>query len=104
MDTEQVIEELKAERQRLDRAIDVLEGGSARSARTGRHGARRMSAEARRRISEAQKKRWASRKQGLSATMKLAGRKRSGMSAAGRKRLSEMMKKRWAARKRLKAA
>jgi hypothetical protein len=64
-----------------------------------------MSAEARKRISEAQKKRWAaSRKLGGPPKLKASRRKRSGMSAAGRRRLSEMMKKRWAARKKLKAA
>lgn len=60
MDTEQIIDALKAERQRIDRAIAVLEG-SSRAARggLGRRGPRHMSAEARKRISEAQKRRWA---------------------------------------------
>ena len=60
MDTEQIIDALRAERQRIDRAIAVLEG-SSRAARggLGRRGPRHMSAEARKRISEAQKRRWA---------------------------------------------
>lgn len=60
LDTEQIIEALKAERQRIDQAIAALGGGSrpARGAH-GRRGPRRMSAEARKRISEAQKRRWA---------------------------------------------
>ena len=60
MDTEEIIEALKAERQRIDKAIAAL-GGGGRPARVGlgRRGPRHMSAEARRRISEAQKRRWA---------------------------------------------
>ena len=60
LDTEQIIEALKAERQRIDKAIAALGGGS-RAVRVGlgRRGPRHMSAEARRRISEAQKRRWA---------------------------------------------
>jgi hypothetical protein len=60
LDTEQIIEALKAERQRIDKAIAALGGGS-RVVRVGqgRRGPRHMSAEARRRISEAQKRRWA---------------------------------------------
>ena len=60
MDTEQILEALRAERQRIDKAIAAL-GGSSRAGRSmqGRRGPRHMSAEARRRISEAQKRRWA---------------------------------------------
>ncbi len=74
MDLASIVAELKRERDRLDNAIAALEGGSARRGRppgrrpgtgasTGRRGGRRhMSAEARRRISEMMKKRWAERK------------------------------------------
>jgi len=60
LDTEQIINALKSERERIDRAIAVLQG-SSRGPRPGRgrRGPRHMSAEARRRISEAQKRRWA---------------------------------------------
>jgi len=60
LDTEQILEALMAERQRIDKAIAAL-GGSSRTGRgaLGRRGPRHMSAEARRRISEAQKRRWA---------------------------------------------
>ncbi len=51
-----------------------------------------MSPAARKRISEAMKKRWAAW-HGKSAP------KRKAMSPAARKRLSEMMKKRWAEQK-----
>ena len=61
MDTEQIIAALRAERERIDKAIAALSGGGFRSARSiqGRRGPRHMSAEARKRISDAQKKRWA---------------------------------------------
>jgi len=60
LDTEQIIEALRAERQRIDKAIAALAGssGATRSSQ-GRRGPRHISAEARRRISEAPKRRWA---------------------------------------------
>lgn len=64
MDTEQIIVELEAERDRLERAIAALRGtlrGRGRPA-GGRRGRRHMSAAAKRRISEMMKKRWAERK------------------------------------------
>jgi hypothetical protein len=63
-----------------------------------RRGRRRgkLSAEGRRRIAEAQKKRWAALKQQKSAS---AGRKRSRMSAAARKAVSIRMTKYWAERR-----
>lgn len=71
LDIERIVGLLKDERDRIDKAIAAPEGGrsrkraSAASVTSGGskpHGRRRMSAEARRRISEAQKKRWAARK------------------------------------------
>ena len=64
LDTEQIIEALKAERLRIDKAIAALGGGGSSSSRParatrGRRGPRHMSAEARKRISDAQKRRWA---------------------------------------------
>lgn len=102
MDTEQIIQELKAERIRLDAAINALQSGGSRTSRSkGRRGPRHMTAEARRRISEAQKRRWAKRRSSGAAAVGRSTRRRkgSGMSAAGRKKISEMMKKRWADRK-----
>ncbi len=100
MDIQTIVSELRAERNRIDRAISALEGlTSSSSPRRGRppkakqaavSGKKRgMSASARKRISEAMKKRWATW-HGKSAP------KRKPMSPAARKRLSEMMKKRWA--------
>ena len=117
MDIQRMLAELTAERNHLDQAISALEGidsagsGAARRGRPpGRpaagkaRGRRRMSAEARRRISEAAKARWAERKGRKGTAAKKASsapakRGSRGMSAAARKRMSEMMKARWAARK-----
>lgn len=68
MDTAAIIGELEAERDRLNSAIDALQGstsgrgrGRAEAKRTnGRK--RHLSAAARKRISDAMKKRWAARK------------------------------------------
>jgi len=72
-----VIALLDAEIERLQQARKLLSGGdtsrSSRSSttgnapRTGRRTRRRMSAEAKRRISLAQKKRWAARKRAAKA-------------------------------------
>jgi hypothetical protein len=73
LDTQEIVKELKAERNRLDKAIAALDGvndtgatvATDESASNGKH----------------------------------APRKRHGISAAGRKRLSMLMKKRWAERR-----
>src|SRR5438874_10385842 len=58
MNVSAIVSQLKAERDRLDKAIAALNGiGGTRQ--TAIRGRRRMSAEARRRISAAAKKRWA---------------------------------------------
>ena len=69
---------------------------------TGARGRRRrkMSPEARRRISEMMTKRWAERRKTTGTNeAKPRKRKRGGISPEGRKRISEMMKKRWAERR-----
>jgi hypothetical protein len=99
-----LVSDLKSERNRLDKAISALERLPSRSsARRGRppkakqivpapsKKPRGMSAAGRRRISEANKKRWALW-HGKSAP------KRKPMSPAARKRLSALMKERWAKR------
>jgi len=53
-----VLEQLKAERAKLDRAIDALRGVVSKSGK-GRGGKRKLSAAARARIAAAQRKRWA---------------------------------------------
>jgi hypothetical protein len=60
MNTEAILRQLEAERDRLNQAIKALQGARGRG--RPRIGTRRLSAAARRRISEAQKKRWGARK------------------------------------------
>jgi len=71
MDIQNILGDLKRERERLDRAIAALEGlGSGRrrgrpvgsKSAVGRPPRRHMSAAARKRISEMMKQRWAERK------------------------------------------
>ena len=66
MDLRSIVEQLKSERDRIDEAITALEGVKTQTGRATKTAGkrrigrkRRLSAEARRRISEAQKKRWA---------------------------------------------
>jgi len=72
LDIQNIVTELKRERERLSNAISALEGSPAKSAPsvTGNH-------------------------------QKTAGNNHHGsrLTAAGRKRLSELMKKRWAERR-----
>jgi hypothetical protein len=72
MDTQQILSELEAERDRLEQAISALKGSlsgrrGAAPAGTGTRGRRRLSAAAKRRISEMMKKRWAERKRAMKA-------------------------------------
>jgi hypothetical protein len=65
MDTEAIIKELEAERTRMDQAITALRGrkrGAGRPIGSTSGRKRRLSPAARKRISEAMKKRWAARK------------------------------------------
>jgi hypothetical protein len=64
MDTTTILSQLKAERDRINRAIASLESldgtnPTTAPAKAGRGGRRRMSAAARKRIAAAQRKRWA---------------------------------------------
>jgi hypothetical protein len=70
MDTQRIISELEGERDRLEQAISALRGsmqGGRLVAVRGRRGRRRLSAAAKRRISEMMKKRWAERKRAMKA-------------------------------------
>src|SRR5271157_1615914 len=112
MDIQNLVSDLKAERNRLDQAISALEGLAGSSApRRGRPPKskatptitprrRSMSAAARKRISAAMKQRWAKWK-GKSAPKK--AKSRPPMSAAARKKLSVLMKARWAAKQKAEA-
>ena len=73
MDTQRIVSELKAERNRLDKAIAALDGASTN--------------------------RPVETRQITSRNGTPAPRKRHHLTAAGRKRLSMLMKKRWAAKR-----
>jgi len=67
MDIRQILDELRAERGRIDSAIAALESvggksGNGRRSVTGKRRRRKMSAEGRKRISQAMKRRWAERR------------------------------------------
>lgn len=121
MDTKQILIGLRAELARIEKAVSALEAldgtGTPKAtspAAKQPSGRRTMSLAARRRIAEAQRKRWAAQKKASppksgakqAAPKQTAAKRRvakGGISAAGRKRLSEMMKKRWAERRKQKA-
>lgn len=77
MQVSQIVTEIDAEIERLQQARNLLAGrGDLKSGRSGKSGApkaarssgkRKLSAEGRRKISEAQKARWAQRRKRLSA-------------------------------------
>jgi hypothetical protein len=75
MDIQNILADLRRERERLDRAIGALEGIGTQTRRRGRPA-------------------------GSGQAAGRPRRKRRHMSAASRKRISEMMKQRWAERKR----
>jgi hypothetical protein len=74
LDTQRIVSELIAERNRLDRAIAALDGESPTRSTVA--------------INEP------------SSNAAQTGKKRRGLTAAGRKRLSMLMKKRWAEKRR----
>src|SRR5918911_186901 len=99
-DLSSVISALEQQRSAIDRALEALravsstggDGAGTHSARANEQPApkkRRMSAEGRRRIAEAARKRWAAVKK---ANAGAGDRKKGGISAVGRKRLSAAMK------------
>jgi hypothetical protein len=71
LNTQEILKELKAERNRLDRAIAALDGANSTRATMAPH----------------------------KPSSNGARRKRNHLTAAGRKRLSMLMKKRWAEKK-----
>jgi hypothetical protein len=102
MDTTAIIKQLTAERDRIDAAIKLLSGSPATAATVKKRERRKMSAAARKRIAEAQRKRWAAQKAGKTTPVKAAKQaaapaKKRGKSAAARRRIAAAQKKRWAA-------
>jgi len=100
------IEGFEARKKHIDVQIAELRhlknGGSSEPTATPEPGRKRrkLSAAGRKRIAEAQRKRWAASKKesGTSAKMAkpVAKRAKRKLSAEGRKRISEATKKRWA--------
>lgn len=97
----------REERNRLEQVIAGIEaklGGRKVTAAThARHGG--MSDAGRRRIAEAQRKRWAAvKKNKPAAAAAHAPKKKRVLSAEGRRRIIEATKKRWAAYRKAAAA
>ena len=91
MDTTDIIKQLTANRDRIDAAIKLLSGTTTTTTKPpAKNKKKPMSAAARKRISEAQRKRWAAAKKGVKAIpAKVANEaapqaKKRGMSAAAR--------------------
>ena len=107
MNIEQMVAELRRERDRITQAIAAMEaltGGGAPIVSPSRAGAKapkggaRISAAGRKRIAEAARRRWAKIKAAKAGKAAPAAPGRR-MSPAARKRLSELAKARWAKRK-----
>jgi hypothetical protein len=117
----EVIKKLEQQRAGIDRALAALRdleapgevtASSAASAPSpaparGRPAKRKggMTAEGRRRLSEALRARWAAKKAGTpvaaspAAAAPAKAKRKGGMTLEGRKRLSEALRKRWAAKR-----
>ena len=110
MDTRQILAQLLVERSRIEQAIAALEslgstGERAEAIAAGSapapRGGRKVSLAARKRMSEAQKKRWEG-KRSPAANAKTAAKSRGGrrnISPEGRRRIAEAARKMWAERR-----
>ena len=104
-----VIRKLEEQKAAIEKALSALHdldgsvAGASAPARRGRPAKRKggMTAEGRRRLSEALKARWAAKKAAAARPAKAAkpAKRKGGLTAAGRKKLSEALKARWAAKK-----
>jgi len=110
MNIEQMVAELRRERDRITQAIAAIEAlagsgaplpGPSRTGAAVPRGGARISAAGRRRIAEAARRRWANIKAAKAGKPAKAAPAAPGrrMGAAARKRLSELAKARWAKRK-----
>jgi hypothetical protein len=82
-----VVQQLKKERERAQNQVQQIDAALAALGSVSPNGASRMSAAARRRISLAQKARWAKQK---------AAKPKRMISAAGRRRIAAAQRARWA--------
>ena len=113
MNTNSILNDLKAELNRLNQAIAALEilSGAATAtpvpaAKAARKQTRKrgLTPAGRRRLSAMMKARWAARRKQVAKPASKKTRGRRTMSAAARKRISEATKKRWAAYRKAKAS
>jgi hypothetical protein len=97
-----------AQKTKIDLQIDelraMLQGGPSETAAAAPKGRRRkLSAAARKRISEAQRKRWAASRSGSASPSSTAAaataKPKRKLSAAGRKAIVDALKRRWAAKR-----
>ncbi len=115
MPTEQIVALLIAERDRLSRAIEALQGPAKRRVRPYKGAApavvsaaapiarkRKMSAAGRKAIADAVRKRWVAVKAAKAPSAPVVERKHK-LSTAARKAMADAAKKRWAAIKAGKA-
>src|SRR3954470_21464094 len=102
------IEGFEGQKRRIDEQIAELRSmlnGSPRTNTTSNANAptkrkgRRMSAEGRARIAEAQRKRWAAAKGEAASTQSAPSKPKRKLSAEGRAAIVAALKKRWAAKK-----
>jgi hypothetical protein len=101
-----IIQQIDSEIQKLQTAKAALSGSSTQStstpsvaAGTGKGGPRRMSADARKRIADAQRARWARQKGTEAASPSSAATAKRGprrLNAAARARIAAAQKARWA--------
>lgn len=108
---DQIVSDLLSHRSAIDHAISALRGAGGELARTELNAnqadkgqrsnrKRRFSAETKKRMAEAQRKRWANLRTADSPTSAVEGAKpRRRISASGRKRMAEAARRRWAAQK-----
>jgi hypothetical protein len=98
------IEGFEARKRRIDEQIAQvrqLQNGHqpADTSAPQKRSRRKMSAAARKRIGDAQRKRWAATKRGAKATTTATANPKRKLSAAGRAAIVAALKKRWADRK-----
>ena len=100
------IEGFEARKLRIDEQIaqvrQLMNGHGPTAAGTSepqKRAGRRMSAAARKRIGDAQRKRWATTKRGVSTGSKLTAKPKRKLSAAGSAAIVAALKKRWAAKR-----
>ncbi|MBI4566228.1 MAG: hypothetical protein HY716_16200 [Planctomycetes bacterium] len=88
------LEHHQREAAKLQRKIDRLMGGDGAPGLPKKRRQRRLTAEARRKLSEAAKRRWAKVKGEVRAAVKLS--KRRQFSAEGLKKIADAARRRWA--------